>query len=940
MRTSVLLLGSLCWFMATQSAGRALPPATPFQIVHQGFEDFSQGQMGNAGQNLYGSRSGRLQLINRWDLNNDGYYDLVFANTHNVMLGSIDALGYLQTQRGFRSAISPIHKSIALYDQWLQEEKSRATTIRLPVQLPTAALFYDLDGDGYDDILFASSRETDPFSESPVYWGDESGFRHHNWIKLPTVAATDVAVGDLNGDGYQELVYANRGHARAPEGSYLYWGSPDRHSPRQRTTIATSTALSCAIGDLDGDGHSELIFAHSPDRQDTLLVYPGRETGPDLDAPQSIPVPSLKSVRFVNRPDLGSGVLATSEKDIRLFTLEVGRLRGRTLIQSGATRATLADLDGDGKSDLVAAGGDESAILWGRDDWSRESATRLPTLQAQDLAVGDLNGDGRPEVVFANNRQGTHGDMDVPSYLYWGKPWGYGPENRTDLQTFGAAAVAIGDLNRDGRPDLLFGNTASGINGGKNEDVFVYWGRAHRGYSPAHMSRYPCVMGMATSLADLDDDGHTELLVANSGRHYSGLPGASYIYWGSATGPSLQQRSDFPLQEAGSFSIADLNRDGFLDAVAFDYDTLAFLWGGPKGISKQPERLEKVAESGQNARLVDFDHDGWLDIVAGNVRGQRTRILLGGPQGYSLQRSLWLPQAHAGNMEFADLNADGHLDMLLARSYSWKDGVVDRNDSWLKIFFGREHGFGSEADREFPTAGAFDLSVADLNGDGHLDIAVSQYASRTRRNLPLVIFWNDGQGDFSERHRSELPAESSAGLLAADFDEDGHLDLLVNNHKLTYKEDHHTADSFLYWGARSGFSVDNKTHLPAHGPHFMQNVDVGNLKTRKPEEYYTSVPIQIPEGVLKWSLTYQAETPHGSEVRFEVRSASARDALPQQAWRSVSHSGAFDAEGNHLWLQYRATLVAGRGYASPYLTQVTIGSQASVAAGWGRIIHD
>ena len=48
-----------------------------FRIVHEGFKDFSRGQFENAGQNIYVSRDGRIQLIQRWDLNNDGFYDLL-----------------------------------------------------------------------------------------------------------------------------------------------------------------------------------------------------------------------------------------------------------------------------------------------------------------------------------------------------------------------------------------------------------------------------------------------------------------------------------------------------------------------------------------------------------------------------------------------------------------------------------------------------------------------------------------------------------------------------------------------------------------------------------------------------------------------------------------------------------------------------------------------
>lgn len=83
-----------------------------FQVVQEGFEAFSKGTFEHAGQDIYVSRKGRIQLIRRWDLNNDGYYDLPFASTHNVMVGSVDALGYLQTNRGYRSVLSPLHRPI------------------------------------------------------------------------------------------------------------------------------------------------------------------------------------------------------------------------------------------------------------------------------------------------------------------------------------------------------------------------------------------------------------------------------------------------------------------------------------------------------------------------------------------------------------------------------------------------------------------------------------------------------------------------------------------------------------------------------------------------------------------------------------------------------------------------------------------------------------
>ena len=347
----------------------------------------------------------------------------------------------------------------------------------------------------------------------------------------------------------------------------------------------------------------------------------------------------------------------------------------------GGSRVRLADLDRDGRLEIILAGGDASAVIWGKDG----SETPVPTLNARDVAVSDLNQDGFPELIFANYSEGTYGNLDVSSYVYWGSVHGYADARRTDLQTFGAAAVAVGDLNGDNRQDLLFGNTGSGISGGKDEFVYVYWGRPHRGYSPAFVSRYPCVMAMGVAMVDLDDDDHAELLVANSGRHYSGLPGASYLYWGTPDGPAVEKRSEFDLNENVSWEIADLNRDGWLDIVGFDFDTLFLAWGGPRKFS-DPERqvrIPGVAHLGQNCRLLDIDRDGWLDILAADIGSPQSKILLGGPEGYSSERVQLLKEPGIGNVEVADLDADGWLDLVLLRPYSRDDGV-DRADSWIQ----------------------------------------------------------------------------------------------------------------------------------------------------------------------------------------------------------------------------------------------------------------
>ena len=918
-RILLALLAAPAAFWAAAEAGNGGPGAGGFQLVHEGFAAFSRGSFENAGENLYVSRKGRMQMIRRWDLNHDGYYELLFATAHNNVPGMVDALAYLQTESGYHTIISPVHATMALYDLWLQEERSRSSTRRFPVDLPSSVLFHDVDSDGIPDVIF-SSMGSDGTRRAPstLFWGTRDGFDTNAPLKLETVAARDVAAGDLNGDGYQDIVFANQDSG----GSYIYWGSANRHGAADRTTVATGRAVGCAVGDLDGDDLPELVFAC----EGGLRVYRGTPSGPDLKTPLESAAVGLQSVRIFGTPDMGVVAACVTASSVSLHTLRAAGLASGRRASVGGTRAAIADLDRDGKSDLVIASGDRSTILWGKSEWSQDVSTLLPTQSARDVTVADLDQDGREEIIFANYSEGTAANLDVTSPIYWGKSWGYGVEARTDLQTFGAEAVAVGDVNRDGRPDVVFGNTGSGIGGGKNEHVFVYWGRAHRGYSPAAMTSFPCVMGMSTATSDLDDDGNVDLLVANSGRHRTGESGGSHLYWGTAAGPSPAHRQDFPTNEVGSWAVADLNRDGWLDAIACDFDALLIAWGGPDRFTSPANRtrIEGVASAAQILRLVDFDRDGWLDIFVADLRGERNRVLLGGPQGYAADRCLWLDDDYVSNAEFADLDRDGYLDMILLRAYVNSGGFIDHNNSWARIRYGGPRGFHERPPVQFPASNAFDVSIADLDGDADLDFAVSQYHSNDRANLPVWIYWNDGAGNFDTRRRTGLPAEGGAGLLAGDFDEDGHTDLLVANHKKTYKAASHTVDSYLYWGSPKGFSVTERLSLPNHGPHWMQVADMGNLMTREPREVYISPAEKIPNSVLKLKLSWKGSTPLGASLEFEARTAATMDALPRARWIRTGQAGEIALTPSESVLQYRVTFCAGRGHATPVLTSVSL----------------
>src|SRR5262245_54817777 len=76
--------------------------AKPRSIRHAGFNDFNQGTLGDSGANLYVSKGGRVQVINTWDFNGDGYNDVLLSNDHDVF-EIVDAFVYWGSSNGFAS---------------------------------------------------------------------------------------------------------------------------------------------------------------------------------------------------------------------------------------------------------------------------------------------------------------------------------------------------------------------------------------------------------------------------------------------------------------------------------------------------------------------------------------------------------------------------------------------------------------------------------------------------------------------------------------------------------------------------------------------------------------------------------------------------------------------------------------------------------------------
>ena len=930
------------------------------RIRHQGFESLSEGRLGDAGANTYVSRKGRLQTVNRLDLNRDGELDLVFTQDHNSVYNP-DSIIYWGGPEGFRSLMPDLWELRAPFSilKYLDDSASRIT--RLPTQGGGRGLISDLNLDGFPDIVIANFMHNyRPDQDVFIYWGGPSGYGPGNHTQLPAYRAGGVAADDLNGDGFPDLVVANRGDElgeslglRLHLESYVYWGSVTGFHPQRRSSVPSITAQDTAIGDFNGDGFPDLAFANHDSQVHNCFVYWGDGKGRF--------VPERRQILDAGDLHLAEGVKEGKRLHDGMSTLLAADLNGdgaHDLVAAGSSNGVVffgssrgldtgnsirlpadscqglaaADLDNDGRVDLVFAneGGRRdspppSEIFWGTENgFSPAERTPLPTLAATTVQAADLNLDGHLDLLFGNSRgQDT---FDAPSYIYWGTDHGFSPHRRTKLLGFGVDGSGVADLDGNGWPDVLLINHLS-----SHTDILptaIFWGESRRQYGDSSLTLLRPGGMMEYSIADLDDDDYPDLLLV----HRQGPA----IWWGGPEGYAADRRTRLQVQRPSSNNIADLNRDGYLDllftgpgrAGRKDVESATIVWGDAgrfeSPLTTQWDLHDKLLES--NA-IADLNRDGHLDLVFPMSYGDQSEISWGSPDGYRQENHLLLEAHGAAHAVPADLDRDGWLDLLFTSSASPRYRDMDGP---ALIYWGSPEGLTTVPPTPLEGFTSLDATIADFNGDGHLDIALTNYKSATTREIPAFVYWGDGSRNYSKTRRTLVKAASSSAVDALDLDRDGWVDLVVSNHQTFFD---HAAGTNIYWGSGEGFASSDRTHLPTVGVHLDAMVDAGNVYTREPKWDFISVPVEAPAGTRFTRLRWSGQTPLGTGLEFQVRTAAGPEGLETAPWRGPEGSGSFystsgdplkQIPAGHAWLQYRAVLLSPDGGNSPTLTEVIL----------------
>lgn len=345
-----------------------------------------------------------------------------------------------------------------------------------------------------------------------------------------------------------------------------------------------------------------------------------------------------------------------------------------------------------------------------------------------------------------------------------------------------ATSVAAADLNRDGKPDLVVAN----IEG----TVGVLLGNGDGTFQPVVTYAAVGANPVSVAVADLNRDGRLDLAVA-TGVAPIGWSSNISIFMGNGDG-TFQPAVGYDAGDASAIAIADVNGDGAPDllvAISDAFGSAGVLLGNGDGTFRPATTYDSGGTSPFSLAIGDLNGDGIPDLVLGNfypIKGNRTTVavLLGNGDGtFQPVVTYYSGGNQLGAVAVADLSGDGKLDVVTANcvpggsfACTWKnakDGVVG-------VLLGNGDGTLQPAaayDSGAQTASG--VAIADVNGDGKLDVLVANENYKAEGSIGVLL--GNGDGTFQGTITYTTTALHPFYVAAADVNGDGRPDLIVTS---------------------------------------------------------------------------------------------------------------------------------------------------------------
>ena len=659
----------------------------------------------------------------------------------------------------------------------------------------------DVDGDGDLDLVFGCGDWHGRAGQQNKLWLNDGKGRfvdRSNLLPRDSDISNAVALGDVNGDGRLDIVFANGHRTRnRVEQNRVYFnqgGARFVDGTSGALPKRAGVTLALALADIDNNRTLDLVFAEAGafgGAPDVLLLGDGRgrfrpATTPLPGAPIASTAIAIEDVDADGRVDV---LIGASREPLRLLR-NLGSAKFQDVSAAWFPHARdctasllFADLDNDGRRELLAADACSAMRLYVRAGKRFVDAT----------AWSDLAG-------------ATHANLNGPS------------------------VSVVGRIDTDPWPDLIVtgANTSVLINdgsGGFRDETAARLGQTRLGISD----------GVA---GDLDKDGDEDFVVTRRG--------ATDLIVENRAGKLVPRPLGSATHDSLAVELGDVDGDGDLDiaiAVRGGRNRLLINRGRLNFVDETTTRMPADADHSAALALVDLDGDRDLDMIVANGESapraaiaEQNRVYINDGKGrFSDGTSTWLPQRKEATVTVAvgDVDKDGDVDVVFGNSGRvylgpfGGDRVLLQNRKRLV-----DHAQLKAADTQ-------KLALVDVDEDGKLDL-LTQPGDFPLGQVRVAL--GDGRGNFVESaKRSDRLAHGvlwGSSLRVADFDADGDQDLVVAAALYFNKHRHAEAKSLARIGndfvfdviTEPGYGTQSMVAVPIFGARKLHNgIRVGSF---------------------------------------------------------------------------------------------------------------
>jgi len=659
-----------------------------------------------------------------------------------------------------------------------------------------------LGGISLGTIALASVR-TAPIFPDPLYSTDS----------VPNLGLDSVTVADFNGDQALDLAIAHR----IPGYISILLAQGDGGFEPEYRLPRVGELSSIAAADLNGDGKPDLVVTDLT--MDRIVVFLGSGNGGFVmdDAYPVGVAPYFVAVADLNLDDVPDLVVSTAGSGDVSVLLGVGNgtfhpeHRFPTGLVLGAYSLAVTDFNQDGYPDLAVTSGfdsKEAVLLFGQGNGAFDPPVPLGGSQGGfSICAADFNLDGHPDLAVGNaltlgitvllgdGAGGIQGRIPNEFEPFPSASWlaaadfdgdgvpdlatrtatfrGHGDGSFEPEVPFSASLYtgAVADLDADGHLDL------AGANDSFPGGAFILYNDG-RGQLGVHS--YPAGVFASTVVAgDFDGNGFTDLAASNP------FSGEISVLPGRGDGTFAPETRVPAGDQIAGMASGDFDGDGQLDLVFYQplSGVLSMLRGTGEG-EFLPAVDTSIGITPSSLAAGDFNDDGRADLVCVRDHSEFLQVLLGNADGTFEVIDQVGPQLPASAAAVGDFNADGKQDLAVA--YPGIESV--------SILLG--NGDGTFGLGQFYGAGdhLWALAVADLDGDGKLDLAAGHASPSFPIMFPtpgcceailkVSVLLGRGDGTLGEETRYESGQSFTLG--AADFDQDGYLDLVSSSSTILF----------------------------------------------------------------------------------------------------------------------------------------------------------